>query len=215
VLTGRPSLDTIRITGTQRELKLSDSRSTKLPVVWQVDLLISSKVDTRRKYPDPFPHWSVGSSALMNGDLGAQISSARENLLSKTRQSVAEAASHNDAAAQRLRRAATHLNASAHPSAPGVPPLHELAHPREAAESLKYAQAVGLAVHRQHRRLQTCEYSTRRTSRLRGAAVDRSANRFSRRCSARNATTRCRRSDKTRGALINAFIIPSALSSLR
>ena len=37
-----------------------------VPVFWRVDLLISSSVETGRKYPDPFPHWSVGSSALMN-----------------------------------------------------------------------------------------------------------------------------------------------------
>lgn len=38
----------------------------ELPVFWRVDLLITSKLDTGRKYPDPFPHWAVGSSALMN-----------------------------------------------------------------------------------------------------------------------------------------------------
>jgi len=38
----------------------------ELPVFWRVDLIVHSNVDTERKYPDPFPEWSVGSSTLMN-----------------------------------------------------------------------------------------------------------------------------------------------------
>jgi hypothetical protein len=38
----------------------------ELPVFWRIDLIVESKSDSGRKYPDPFPDWSVGSSALMN-----------------------------------------------------------------------------------------------------------------------------------------------------
>jgi hypothetical protein len=37
-----------------------------LPIFWRVDLLVESDRDLRRKYPDPFPHWDAGNSALMN-----------------------------------------------------------------------------------------------------------------------------------------------------
>jgi hypothetical protein len=37
-----------------------------LPIFWRVDLLVESDCDSGRKYPDPFPDWDTGSSALMN-----------------------------------------------------------------------------------------------------------------------------------------------------
>jgi hypothetical protein len=37
-----------------------------LPVFWRVDLLIQSDRESERKYPNPFPHWASGTSALMN-----------------------------------------------------------------------------------------------------------------------------------------------------
>lgn len=38
----------------------------ELPVFWRVDLIVRSRLDTERKYPHPFPEWSIGTSALMN-----------------------------------------------------------------------------------------------------------------------------------------------------
>jgi hypothetical protein len=37
-----------------------------LPVFWRVDFLVQASQPTNRKYPSPFPEWSVGVSALMN-----------------------------------------------------------------------------------------------------------------------------------------------------
>jgi len=38
----------------------------ELPVFWRVDLDIISDRSTETKWPQPFPEWSIGNSALMN-----------------------------------------------------------------------------------------------------------------------------------------------------
>ena len=53
----------------QREDTMSQSLRVsfhRLPVFWRLDLDVSSDTATDTKYPCPFPHWSVGNSALMN-----------------------------------------------------------------------------------------------------------------------------------------------------
>ena len=36
------------------------------PVFWRLDLLVTSDMECPRKYPDPFPEWSVATSAFWN-----------------------------------------------------------------------------------------------------------------------------------------------------
>ena len=36
------------------------------PIFWRLDLIVTSDRDSPRKYPDPFPEWSVATSAFWN-----------------------------------------------------------------------------------------------------------------------------------------------------
>ena len=36
------------------------------PIFWRLDLVVTSDRDSPRKYPDPFPEWSVATSAFWN-----------------------------------------------------------------------------------------------------------------------------------------------------
>ena len=38
----------------------------EFPIFWRIDLAVTSDRDSPRKYPDPFPEWSVATSAFWN-----------------------------------------------------------------------------------------------------------------------------------------------------
>lgn len=52
----------------QSDVQAQDLRITlhESPIFWRIDLLVTSDRESPRKYPDPFPDWSVATSALWN-----------------------------------------------------------------------------------------------------------------------------------------------------
>ena len=38
----------------------------EMPIFWRLDLIVASDQESRHKYPDPFPEWSVATSAFWN-----------------------------------------------------------------------------------------------------------------------------------------------------
>ena len=38
----------------------------EFPIFWRLDLIVTSDLASSRKYPDPFPEWSVATSAFWN-----------------------------------------------------------------------------------------------------------------------------------------------------
>lgn len=52
----------------ENDMLAQDLRITlhEFPIFWRIDLLVTSDRESPRKYPDPFPDWSVATSAFWN-----------------------------------------------------------------------------------------------------------------------------------------------------